>query len=222
MTVLAIAPRYDRPGVNPKTGKAWKDATGAFLPEARAFVKLHGGEVATFDNRASEASRFRETLEILASSGPIETLAFFCHGFKSGIQCGARVHNLWALARAIPSVQSIALYACDAARDSDADRADDTARGPGGEGGFASLLARKARAQWVDAHATAAHTTKNPHLRRFGPSGIGRWLVEPGSDLWGEWCARLQNDRDFRLTFPRLSEAEIRESLHASGSRGER
>jgi hypothetical protein len=36
---------YDRPGINPKTGRPWVDATGAFLPEAAAFRKLHSDTV---------------------------------------------------------------------------------------------------------------------------------------------------------------------------------
>ena len=42
MTVIAIAPAHDSPGKH--------DASGAFIPEARAFVKLHGGKLLTFVN----------------------------------------------------------------------------------------------------------------------------------------------------------------------------
>ncbi|MBK7153843.1 MAG: hypothetical protein IPH72_19025 [Sandaracinaceae bacterium] len=83
-------------------------------------------------------------------------------------------------------------YACDAARDDDADRRDDVTQSAGGDGGFADqlrdALAAHGLTGHVDAHAKPGHTTKNPHLRRFhmdgGPGVGGEWLVEPGTALW--------------------------------------
>lgn len=224
MTVLAIAPAHDRPGVNPKTGRPYKDATGAFLPEARAFVDLHGGRLVAFDSLAVETERLQEVVRALREErGKAHAaIGLFMHGYRTGMQCGFRSFNVAtvadALAWALAPGGVVALYACDAARDTDADRSDDTAKGPGGAGGFASRLARALgpRARWVDAHATAAHTTKNPHLRRFlteDATDDGVWIVEPGSAKWKAWREKLQRDRAFRLTFPLQDADAIRAGL---------
>jgi hypothetical protein len=224
VSVLAIAPAYDRPGVNPATGRPYRDATQAFQPEAEEFARLHGGRVATFDSRANEIARLQETLQILKAERGAghAAIGLFMHGFRSGMQCGFRLWNVSDAARALTAALApggvVALYACDAARDTDSDRKDDTAKGPGGAGGFASRLAAALgpAARWVDAHATAAHTTKNPHLRRFLTSDAtddGLWIVEPGAPAWKAWAARLQKDREFRLSFPFETIEAIRAGL---------
>lgn len=204
--MLAIRPTTNRPGTNPATGKPWADVTGAFAPEARAWAALHGGKVATFDNTRGDAARFRDVCDLLDGRSGLRAVAFFCHGYRSGLQCGATVRNVeafsWALRAALAPGAPVILYACDAARDLDNDRADDLAKGPAGDGGFASLLSRHLGADhWVDAHVTTAHTTINPHVRRFRGGGAGAWIVEPGSPEWAAWRARLKGDRDFRLSF---------------------
>lgn len=205
MRVLAFCPRSNSPGK--------KDATGAFIPEALAFVRLHGGRVAYFDNLLPPAQRFRSVLQELSQSAPVECVAFFCHGHKNGMQIGANLRNIPTLAAAIAGVDAriVPLYACDAARDLDADRSDDSLPGPGGVGGYADRLSRALGGDIsVDAHTTAGHTTWNPHVRRF-PGG--KWIVEPGSPLWRKWRAKLREDRDFRLTFPFMSIKDIHARL---------
>ena len=110
---------------------------------------------------------------------------------------------------------SVPLYACDAARDNDADRSDDSEPGPGGAGGFASTLSAALPGVVVDAHTTTAHTTRNPHVRRFMSGGDGAWLVEPGSPMWRTWRDALREDRDFRLGFPLMSADAIASYLSA-------
>lgn len=207
MTILAIAPAHNSPGR--------KDASGAFLPESRAAVALHGGAMVSLDNRLSDDARRRwaqDTLASFAGAG-FEAVAFFCHGFRDGLQTGHRRAHVRELALAIQATgaQIAILYACDAGRDADRDRADDVLPGPGGEGGFASALA--AEGLRVDAHTTAAHTTINPFVRRFDRSSTGDWIVEPRSAKWAAWARRLRSDRVFRLTFPLLSADEIRAAL---------
>lgn len=202
MTVLAIAPRFNTPGKN--------DAVGAFLPEARAFAKLHGGKVFTFDNRAPGIQRFVEVIDYLAPLKSIEVCAFFCHGLKHALQPGVTLRNVHVLAAALRGARSVPLYACDTARDNDSDDDDDIAAGVGGAGGMASALsAALGAATVVDAHCTTAHTTKNPHVRRFRGGGDGAWLVEPRSSSWKRWKALLRDDREFRLSFPMWSEAQL-------------
>lgn len=201
--VIAIAPMHNSPGK--------KDATGAFLPEGRAFAKLHAGRLLMFDNRRKSVDRLAEVIDLLAGQRA-ECVAFFCHGYRTGIQVGATLRNVHALAAALRDVgaTTVPLYACDAARDADAFRDDDLEDGPGGAGGFASALSRHGFT--VDAHATTAHTTINPHVRRFDPhddTDAGEWLVTPGSPWWATWRRALRDDRDFRLSFPLWSRERL-------------
>lgn len=203
MTVLAIAPMHN------SNGK--KDATGAFLPEARAFAKLHRGRLLTFDNNAPKPQRFTDVVDWLTPHRDVECAAFFMHGFRSGLQCGAHMRNVHVLAATLRAcgVRSVALYACDAARDLDADRSDDLDDGDAGAGGFASALSGALPGVPVYAHPTTAHTTRNPHVRVFNGGGDGAWLVEPGSPWWRHWRRALQDDAALRLSFPLWSRERL-------------
>ena len=208
MTVIAIAPAHDSPGKH--------DASGAFIPEARTFVRLHGGKLLTFDNRREPAARFVEVIDLLHGR-KADCVAFFCHGHRNGLQVGATLRNAHVLAAALRDVgaASVPLYACDAARDNDADRSDDSEPGPGGAGGFASTLSAALPGVPVWAHPSTAHTTRNPHVRRFMNGGDGAWVVEPGSPMWRTWRDALREDRDFRLGFPLMSADAIAAYLGA-------
>ena len=193
--------------------------TGAFAPEARAFTALHGGVMRVFVNRNPKPQRFEQTMGFLRDfkGADLAAVAFFCHGYRSGLQCGATLENVHELAEAVRATGApiCILYACDAARDADKDKADDMQDGPGGAGGVASIMARAGLL--VDAHVTTAHTTQNPFVRRFHPdddSDAGEWIVKPRSKLWRRWRLALK-DVQFRLTFPFRSTAEIRADLTA-------
>lgn len=197
---IAIAPMHN------SSGK--KDATGAFLPEARAFAKLHGGRVLTFDNRKPSKDRFVEVIDLLRGRHA-HCVAFFCHGLKTSLQVGATLRNVHVLAAALRDcgATTVPLYACDAARNADRDHADDMADGPGGVGGFASSLA--SHGFRVDAHVTTGHATSNPHVRRFDRAPEGEWLVTPGSPWWRTWKTALREDATFRLSFPLWSSERL-------------
>lgn len=201
MTAIAIAPMHNSPGK--------KDATGAFLPEARAFARFNGGKVLLFDNHKAPRDRLIDVIDGLRGQRA-HCVAFFCHGLKTSIQVGATLRNVHVLASALRDcgAEVVPLYACDAARDTDNDREDDNADGPGGVGGFASALATAGPFR-VDAHTTTAHTTRNPHVRRFDGEAEGHWLVEPGSAWWPTWRAALRDDPGFRLSFPLWSRERL-------------
>lgn len=213
MTVLAIAPRVNSPGK--------KDATGAFHPEAREWVRLHSpGRVFRFDNDKADGVRFAQTMAHLGEHSGLQAVGFFCHGFRSGIQCGASVRNVqtfaWALRATLAPGAPVALYACDAGRDLDRDHADDLdPDDAGGAGGFASLLSEALGPEhWVDAHVTTAHTTINPHVRRFVGGGDGEWLIAPADRAtWAAWRHRLKADRAFRLSFSLMPADQVRAAI---------
>lgn len=214
MTILAFAPLYNT--------KGRKDATGAFQPEARAFVTLHGGTIVLVDNQKTPAEMRARIIEAITNAPIVVNesvvIAFFCHGSRNDIQFGFRKSNVAPLAKAIArkSIYVIVpLYACLAAGP-----ATDAA---GGDGGFADVLRDELcshGAIWcrVDAHATAGHTTWNPYVRRFDGVGNafggcgGQYIVSPGSKLWPKWRKALR-ETDLRFTFSRLSIAEIHKRL---------
>ena len=206
-------------------GKA--DAIGAFQPEAKAFCLARNicQPVRLFDNNRPMPLRFADMLDLfnLCRPNTVETVAFFCHGTKRGLQCGLTVTNAprfaGALERVCVAAPRIILYACDAARDADADRADDCAPGPGGEGGLADVLRAQLMARGVMgtvyAHTTVGHTTRNPFVRRFGADELagGRWVVEPHSAGWRAWVLALRGP--MRFSFPFMSQVEIDATLQA-------
>lgn len=228
MTVLAIHPAHN--------SKGKRDATGAFIPEARAWAELHNGHldapatthVARFDNHAAPAKRRRDVEAILRGHRDLNAVGFFCHGLTRSLQTGHALAHVESLADALTACTRpgavVALYACDAA---DTPRKD----APGGDGGFAdalrdALVLRDAahwRGGWVDAHVTTGHATRNPYVRRFSctlavpsevPLGIvgGEWLVTPGGPLWRSW-ARALRETDLRLRFPLMQRVDIAEEL---------
>lgn len=198
-----------------------RDATGAFIPEARAYANGELGSradvvLAGFDNSASKLARRRQVEAAIRNAGPIQHFALFGHGLARGLQTGHDLATVSTLADALaascgPSRRLVVtLYACDAA----------DGKGPGGDGGFADALrdalSERGVTGHVDAHVTTGHTTRNPYVRRFWCDGAaagtgGDWLVAPGSPKWRKWVAALKGDMRFR--FPWLTPAEIDAAL---------
>ena len=212
MRVLSLAPLHN-------TGTK-RDATGAFQPEAVAFVDpipLPNSTLpATIDNSLPAAKMRAEVAARIRGFAP-DVLAFFCHGWRTGIQFGWNLDSIDTLASVIAEsctsdAPIVALYACSTA-----------SGGVGGDGGFADQL-RDALCQAgavncrVDAHDRPGHTTRNPYVRRFEGQGStvggtgGQWIVAPGSALWKPWRTALQKT-DLRLRFPLMTIAEIHEEV---------
>lgn len=219
MTKILFAALHDSPG---------KHDAGEFQREAQAFCKEHKANcgVRLFDNRMELPRRFSQVIDWMDAGhvGLADTVAFFCHGWKVGMQFGATMQNAHKLASAIKlscvSEPTIILYACSAARDGDNETDDEDDPGPGGDGGFADKLRDElgkigVRAT-IYAHSTAAHCTRNPYVRRFDPGEMagGHWIVEPYSRLWQAWRKALQGSLRFR--FPYLKQDQIEAELEAS------
>lgn len=204
-----------------------KDATGAFLPEATAFGELHGLRLVLVDNHQGKlVQRARVLDEIRSAPGPLECVAFFCHGYSRGIQLGFDLGTVEKLAEAIAQHSTrdvrVPLYCCSTA--STTRQLLRLGQGPGGDGGFADrlrdgLCAYGATRCVVDAHVTVGHTTKNPHVRRFSGDenalgGVGgAYLVErKPRATWRAWVRALRSG-DLRFRFPWLSADEVRASI---------
>jgi len=200
MRVLTIATGYDSPGINPKTGLPWADATGAFLPEEKAFRALHGGARLEYVTRIPAADRRNLAESSIVAEPGLEVLAVFGHGMTSSlIATGHTLRHVYDLAAAISTAARAAastqpltamLYACSTGT---------------GKIGFADRLAdRLAELQIsanVYAHTTPGHATWNPRVELSGGPRAGDAIVRPGEPLWKRWRERLRADQAFRLSF---------------------
>lgn len=204
MRALVLCPTTNRPGRH--------DASGAFIPKANAFCRIHGLGLPTFfDNPESDARQGSAgdiALEnqviglINAAPRPIEVFAYFGHGLADGLNSlGFRGEaDTRQLAQALGAVASsdlvVLLYACSAAN------------------GFAQQLVAGLRSAGcasprVYAHTTAAHTTANPNLKVFPED---RFVVQPDSRHWRRWREAL-HDTSLWAVFPWLTQAQLDEVL---------
>lgn len=219
---LIFVPDADRPPL--------QDASKVFWPEAARFCNAHQvapNSVVKFPalHKLMVLRRQPVLHAIESAKRQLETIAFFCHGYRDGLQSGIARADVVRLSAAIARYATldayVLLYACDAGRDGDDIRIDDTLPGPGGDGGFADYLRDTlealGRRVTVMAHAKAGHATYNPHARRFaaGTGGKGgQWYVEPDSPLWGRWVRALREPTStLRYRFPRMTSAAIAEEL---------
>jgi len=215
-----------------------KDATGAFIPEAKAFAKFHdvpeancvGLDLENVPPAARRAEVYKAIHETTYQR-PLDAIAFYGHGWPDGIQFGfTRDHapELAAiLGRKCEKDLRVVLYACLAAENDDRDREIENV-GPGTDGGFADVLRDELVRNgindgWVDAHKTRGHTTWNPFVVRFLCSDVddpiyggtgGAWLVQPRSAYWKQWCRALRSKRGtLRHEFPFLDELGVKLKL---------
>lgn len=221
--VLAFAPTSNLPGK--------RDATGAFQPEGKALVRLarRGSELVLIDNNKPFQVRRRQVLAELNSrrGRGATSVAFFCHGFRTGIQLGFRLPHIGALAHAVRELCAIdeiviALYCCSTG----ADQKGQPLTAPGtGEGSFADRLRDRLCAEGavhcrVVAHTTVAHTTKNPRVVFMDGMGVpgggvgGYAPVSPGAANWMRWRRALSEPRStLRYRMPFMSAASIHSEL---------
>jgi hypothetical protein len=226
MTALAFTSSQDSHGRH--------DASGAFVPEARAWARSyseeHGGVAAhVFEVDCINMIPFKRrrmvttTIHDRCLDSPLSMLAFFGHGWPDGIQFGFDRRNIGDLVDIIGLRFAVpfrcVLYTCLTAEDGDGVSGEEI--GPGTYGGFADTLrdslARAGVQQGhVDAHKTAGHATMNPYVVRFdlakGPGIGGEWLVAPGSENWNRWV-HLLRETDLRWRYPEMKREQIVDEL---------
>jgi len=193
------------------------DVGGAFMPESYYFSYYNfapiestyivdNGECAIVGSRRKNPVSYTQrkttvldALDSLPASQPKSIIAFFCHGWPTGIQFGFQTTtsvayrsstfgDVTALAQAISRIASpdikIVLYACSSGATDD---------------GFAASLRDSLSTSCprcrVDAHKTRGHSTKNPFVNRFEPpAGNPGQLIVPNSHrLWSKWRRTLNN-----------------------------
>jgi hypothetical protein len=216
--VLAFAPDYDTPGIY--------DATREFLPSALRFVRFHGGTAAnlyTFPSTGPMPRRREPIAKVLAAvTAPIEKLAFFCHGWRSGLQCGYGVDNVQNLASFVVTRCTVdayvLLYACNTGADGEGPDS-----GPAGDGGFADQLRDTCEAQGrrvtVFGHTCRGVASSNPYARAFRPGMGGKggeWYVDPKAPHWPKWVRALHEPMSTLCwRFPFMTSEQIRAELTA-------
>lgn len=193
--MIAIIPLHNSPG---------KRDADEFRREARKFIANYGGDLVTFDNRKQMPDRRRDVAEQLSDCAETNVAAFFCHGWKSGLQAGYRISDIDELAASLEilGIDTVCLYACLCAS------------GPrNGEGSFASQLRRAMGPVDVWAHATRGHTTKNPDVVAFDCTQIGGYYPIPrDAPEWPKWVRALRQ-RGW-LKFANTSPWEIANALN--------
>jgi hypothetical protein len=240
--MLIFRPEFDSHGK--------KDVTYAFKPEAEKFAKAVGSpqsNIIVINNRQSMAKRQQQVLAALhVVTGPegfgrssrasvYDGVAFFCHGWKTGLQLGFRNKDVELLARYIQSISkhdmtNVPLYCCSTAyaKKSGKPPTPDAKSSPGeGDNSFADLLrdalcAQGAKLCRVMGHTTVAHTTKNPHVIFFDGMGTtvggagGYRPVGPRTENWKAWKRELRkHEGTLRFRFPFMTVAKIHAELEA-------
>lgn len=218
-----------------KNSHGKRDATGAFIPEATRFGNIHNVPIdcripINCSKGYNYANRRRQVrigfMKAYQTIGPIEHVAFFCHGWPKGIQFGimrSEIHKfIGSIESWVSKSLSFTLYSCLNA-ENDVREFIPKSIGHGTDGGFADVLRDDlvflGYSGHVDAHKLKGHTTKNPTVVRFRTDRVvnpyaggvgGFWLVEPRSELWDEWIEALRDEEDdLRYRFPFMTQAEI-------------
>lgn len=210
------------------TGK--RDFSGAFDPEARMFMKIHGIPASArlsvnFGNAGFESSRRRtEVLDFIRKTNPTKELgclAVFCHGLTDKIEIGFGRRHIPELVAALKSRNTaknvlILLYCCSTGG---------TNANTTGDNSFADLLRDELCRQGfincrVLAHTVSGHATRNPMKRFFDGLGSpvggtgGQMIVSPTTQktLFAKWRAALTQG-DLRFRCGAMSVAEIHNHL---------
>lgn len=182
--------------------KGKHDATGAFIPEARAFEILHGGIFVPIPQIIPKWERKEKVKRYLLSNQDIDNIIYFGHGTPRGLPgLGYTLANINQLVKLIPStVKTIVLYACLAGK------------GFGFGDKLDTLLPPYVK---TISHLTAGHTSWNPFSEYSGegPNKSGIPIIGKKDILWRKWIKALKEDQSFRLSFPFMSSLEIRSYL---------
>lgn len=211
--------------LRPDRNHKLSDYTGAFLPESTLFSRYHrrvGRKVIEHEINIDKGPvrRRREVLEAIRSwseSYVIDAVAFFCHGWPTGIQLGFRLAHVELLAKALAAANptgnatTVSIYSCL------------TGKGPAhGDGNFADELRDALCVEGqiygrTMGHATSGPAEQNPYVRLFDGNGSpvggtgGNWIVRPGTAQWAKWRRAMKGG--LRHRFPWMPVEKIHRYL---------
>lgn len=215
MKILIATPDRDS-----TKGKHQDDFTGAFDPEARAFMSHHEPRHACVrlmvDLSQSEADRQRQVVAKIEEHAP-EAFVWLGHGLsytipQLGLNADAEIAVFTGALAAGCSSPIAVFYACSMAG----------GPGIGGDGGMCdrvrdALVKHGARGCRVYGHVGGGHTTMRPFVRVFdGPEAKpghvgGRYLVPPPPEgsarRFNRWRELLHGPT--RFDFPFLTPSEL-------------
>jgi hypothetical protein len=206
------------------------DGSPEFEREAKKFATFHlvpADNMCLIPDTADRDQRRRLVLSHLRRNKErgIKSVAFFCHGWKTGFWMGWNLGNIKELASDLPNAQdmTVVLYSCSTGSGGD-ETVDMEYPGPGAEGGFADhlrdALEARGRKGRIVAHTTAGHTTSNPNAIRLESSGDpavrGETLayITKKSKFWKPWVAKLR-ETTLRFAFPYLTQLQLTDEIKA-------
>jgi hypothetical protein len=203
------------------------DASGAFIPEAKAFAKCHGiPNSDVIGMGGSGTARRMITLEALRERAGrnLDCIALFCHGTSKWLQLVGGLKHVHSFAEQIAACiapgAKIILYACSTADGPGSYDGDDL--GASVEGGFADKLRDEFREMgvgcYVIGHETPGHATWNPYaIEMDSRNNDAGYYVGPRSTHWKRWIRGLRDKHsDLRYVFPFKSRFEIYAELDAT------
>ncbi|MCC6537501.1 MAG: hypothetical protein IT162_08135 [Bryobacterales bacterium] len=167
------------------------DATGAFIPGARMFQKLHGLGAPVWLDDVDDRSTM---LKAIRKGSGWQTIAYFGHGSGGGLG-SAEIRGTSGLADLASAISASAapgcrviFYACSA----------------GKPGKFAHQLASLLGNRYtIYGHTCAGHSFTNPYVTRFPyPGDTSPYLVEPGTALFQRWYKYIKSGSDIWARFP--------------------
>ena len=210
MTTLAICTTRNRVG---------RRDGDEFVRECARSAQLHDAYVPYYKRqRPGKRRRLAEQFIRSAGSlgGPVDCVAVFGHGGRSRLHCtGHARRHIRSLADALavslnPQGAVVILYTCLT----------------GKRWGFADQLDRALERRGcvvrTYSHVSRGHTTFNPNVEDSGegPRSRGVQLIPHGHTLRREWVRRLRDDQDFRLSFWKLTQAELKHELQQGVDHG--
>jgi hypothetical protein len=181
------------------------DATGAFLPGAEQFTRLHKLDRPVLLDGKHDRENFMDTI---GAAADLDVIAYFGHGTRASLpSAGIHWSDLNTLAprikkAAAPTCQVI-LYACSTA----------------GVGYFADTLARKMdNLLTVWGHTCEGHSFTNPYVQYF-PFLSSPYLIAPQGPLWSKWQALIKSKSDIWARYPFMSQGDLEEEVASSVAR---
>lgn len=171
-----------------------KDATGAFIPEAKALAALLTAQDRTVRRFAAMSPKTFNALAHIRAGQKVDSINIFCHGWRTGCELlpkgdvGAR--ELAPLLKA-KGVKLLNLFACSTAE-------------PNEKGNYSLWVSEACKDLGhniqVFGHETAGHTTKNPRIRVYWPDG--RWVAVDSVDDRKGFASELKSNPNYRLLLP--------------------
>lgn len=214
MNAFIFASNVNHPEVCPPQ---WpNDATGSFIPGAKAFKKTHDldSDIFWFDHHWSAADKRQRIIhEIQTIPEPLDAIAYFGHGVKNGLSSVdfyiANVPELAAtiLSKAADGIQVI-LYACDT--------------GVLSNDGFAATLARALATKNATVYGhlpPPGHAFANPMFAEFTGTEPGRLVIDRMGPAWKPWVDAFEAGRQkpevntLWARFPMMSQVQIEDEL---------